>query len=215
MPKQLIDRDKLRVQLRGLRKDALLDLLDCAIDLVPRTRLPALVEGHIDPQALVPDSRTAGSLLVAIREFREASLQGDYYEDFEVNSKNFMDMSRGTETWIAECERLFECCVAGAGKGRKTEVRESFELLLGLLRHIDQGNDDVVFFADEGGSWQVGVSWENVLPVYFTCLSATAEPEEYAHTVKTVIDDFVHYDRDKYMRKARSAGTAAQRKLLR
>lgn len=215
MPTQQIDRDKLRVQLRRLRKDALLDLLDCAIDLVPKTRLPALVDGHIDPQALVPDSRTAGRLLDAVLKFRETSLRGDYYEDFAVNSKNFMDMSRGTETWIAECERLFERCVAGSSKGRETEVRESFEILLDLLRHIDEGNDDVVFFADEGGSWQVGVRWENVLPAYFACLSATTEPDGYAQTVKAVIDDFVHYDRDKYLRKARGAGTSAQKKLLR
>lgn len=26
---------------------------------------------------------------------------------------------------------------------------------------------DVIFFADEGGSWQVGVDWERVLPPWF------------------------------------------------
>jgi hypothetical protein len=215
MPRQQIDRDKLRVQLRRLPKDILLELIDRAIDLVPRTRLPALVEGYIDPDALLPDSRSAGRLLGAVRAFREASLRGDYYQDFAVDSKNFMDMSRGTETWIAECERLFNRCVAGAGRGRHTELRESFEILLELLRHIDEGNDDVVFFADEGGSWQVGVSWEDVLPAYFVCLSPTTEPEGYARMVNAVVDDFVRHDRDKYMRKARGIGTKEQKRLLR
>ena len=39
------------------------------------------------------------------------------------------------------------------------------DILFGLLNHIDKGNDSVVFFADEGGSWQVGVDWAKVLPV--------------------------------------------------
>jgi len=215
MPKQQIDREKLRVQLRRLRKDALLDLLDRAIDLVPRTRLPVLVEGHIDLKSVVSDGRSAGRLLDVVRAFRAASLRGDYYEGFAVNSKNFMEKSDGTETWIAECERLFERCVDGASKGRQNEVRESFEVLLDLLRHIDEGNDDVVFFADEGGSWQVGVGWEAVLPAYVACLSVTAEPDEYAQTVTKVVDDFVRYDRDKYLRKARGIGSKAQKKLLR
>ena len=33
-------------------------------------------------------------------------------------------------------------------------MREAFELLLGLLRRIDKG-DDVIFFADEEGSWRI------------------------------------------------------------
>ena len=37
-------------------------------------------------------------------------------------------------------------------------MREAFELLLGLLRRIDKG-DDVIFFADDEGSWRIGVDW--------------------------------------------------------
>jgi len=32
------------------------------------------------------------------------------------------------------------------------EAREAFDILFGLLRHIDEGHDDVIFFADEGRS---------------------------------------------------------------
>ena len=53
------------------------------------------------------------------------------------------------------------------------------DILLGLLNHMDQGHDDIIFFADEGGSWQVGVDWPKVLPVWFKVLSVTAEPEEW------------------------------------
>jgi hypothetical protein len=52
------------------------------------------------------------------------------------------------------------------------------DILFGLLNHIDKGRDDVIFFEDEGGAWQVGVDWARVLPVWFKVLAATAGPEE-------------------------------------
>ena len=69
--------------------------------------------------------------------------------------------------------------------------------------------------ANEGVSWQVGVRWEEVLPVYFTRLAATAEPDDYAQGVTGMVNDFVRYDTDKYQRKAQSGADAAQRKALR
>ncbi|MDD5705372.1 MAG: hypothetical protein PHR35_05565 [Kiritimatiellae bacterium] len=74
--------------------------------------------------------------------------------------------------------------------------------------------DDVVFFADEGGSWQVGVDWQKVLPAWFACLSATVEPDEYAHRVVDVVDRFVKYDRDKFLTMAARGASAAQRTAL-
>jgi hypothetical protein len=215
MARHQIDREKLRVRFRRLRKDQLLDLLDRAVDLVPKTRLLALVEGHVDPDELRPDGAAGGGLLQAVTRFREASLRGAYYEDFTVNSKNFMEKSRGTETWIAECERLFDHCVKVAEQHVDGEVREAFEILLGLLRHVDEGEDDVVFFADEGGSWQVYVDWRRALPAYFASLARTATPDEYAGAVSGVIQDFVHHDRDRTLKEARAAASPAQKKALR
>jgi hypothetical protein len=83
-----------------------------------------------------------------------------------------------------------------------------------LLRHIDECLDDVIFFADEGGSWQVGVDWQRVLPAWFRCLSATSQPLEYATQVITVVDDFGHHARDKHMSSAKRVATPAQRKAL-
>ncbi len=106
-----------------------------------------------------------------VKAFEEASRRGEYYESFNVNSKNFMDKSEGTEEWIAECERLLEDLLGISCDGDPAEAREAFELLFGLLRRIDEGEDDIIFFADEAGSWQVGVDWPKaegparVLPV--------------------------------------------------
>jgi len=77
----------------------------------------------------------------------------------------------------------------GASKGAAAETREAFDTIFALLRHIDEGNDDVVFVADEGGSWQVGVDWGKVVPAWFRCLSKSAEPSEFASVVVTTIVD--------------------------
>jgi hypothetical protein len=45
-----------------------------------------------------------------------------------------------------------------------------------LLDHFVDGLDDVIFFVDEGGSWQMGVRREKVLPAWFACSSVTVEP---------------------------------------
>jgi hypothetical protein len=209
-----IDPDKLRVCLRRLRKDDLLQLLDRAVDLLPATRLSTLVENHLDPETLRPDGSSADALTLSIKAFRDASLGGEYYEEFAVNSKNFTRESRGTKTWIAECERLLECCVAPSSKGR-AETREPFEMLFDLLRRIDAGDDTIVFFADEGGSWQVGVEWRLVFPAYFASLAQTTAPKEYASTAVALIDEFESYDRDRHLRAARAAGSTAQKKALR
>jgi hypothetical protein len=77
------------------------------------------------------------------------------------------------------------------------------DILFGLLNHIDKGHDDVIFFPDEGGSWQVGADWATVLPVWFKILSATAEPEEYAERITALLSRHYSYERDKMLAIAR------------
>ena len=88
------------------------------------------------------------------------------------------------------------------------------DTLFGLLDHIDECLDDVIFFADEGGSWQVAVDWAKVLPVWFKVLSATAEPNEYAQRITAMISRHYSYGRDKMLALARRTGTPDQRKAL-
>ena len=65
-------------------------------------------------------------------------------------------------------------CVAEEKKGDPAAVREAFDILFGLVDHIDQCFDEVLFFADDGGSWQFGEDWHEILPPWFRVLSATA-----------------------------------------
>lgn len=205
-----IDPKKFQAALRYKERDELLTMLDRAIDLLPTEQLRALGKGLLDFKALVPSG-----LLADVRRFCEESREGAYYEDFKVNSKNFMNLSRGTESWIAECERLFDRCVSESAATEHPDLREALGLLLELLRHVDKCEDDVVFWADEGGSWQVGVAWDRVLPILFRCLAGTAQPDEFAREVVAAIEDFGgHRSRDKLLEAAFKEATAEQRTSL-
>jgi hypothetical protein len=212
-----IDRDKLRAAIRKLGDEYVFYMLDDAIDLLPATKLERLVGQYIDVKRLRPDRAPTGGkrpLLALVKDFDARSRAGQYYESFNVNSKNYMDTSPGTRSFIADCRRLLDRCVAEAVKGDRAETRASFETIFGLLRHVDECHDDVVFFADEGGAWEVGVDWAKVFSAWFGCLSRTAEPEEFARLVIEVVDELEHHDRDRHITAAKRLATALQRRAL-
>lgn len=91
-------------------------------------------------------------------------MAGRYYQSFNVNSRNYMEKSRGTETFIAEHSRLVDACLRAERAGDLETAAEELELLIGLMREIDRCERDIVFFADEAVAWQVGVLWDRVLP---------------------------------------------------
>ena len=214
MPSPPIDRDKLRVYVRKLDDEDLLVLLDRAINLLPASKLPKLVKDYVRPAELRPDGAAPADLLEAVRQFRDASLRGKYYESFMVNSKNFMDKSKGTQRWIAECRRLLGLCVEASRTDRLQETRTAFELVFALLAQIDDGGDEIIFFADEAGSWQVGVNWETVMPAWFRTLAATSSADEYADAVHSMISYFAHYRADKLLAAARRCADPDQEAAL-
>ena len=109
-----IDISLLRELLRNeLEIEELLNFLDRAIELLPEERLPELIEGFFDPD------------LLKVEELSEQSL----LEDFEVNSKNFMEKSRGTINWIAQYNRLMKRCQKESSKGKP---EKSLTILAGL-----------------------------------------------------------------------------------
>ena len=215
MSRGAVDVDKLRVALRRMSRGNLLMVAERAIEIVPRTKLGALVGDMVRLDQLADGKRGAAPLLDEVRKFHEASLRGENYDSFDVNSKNFMDKSEGTETFIAEFDRLSGKCVRAAGKGPHAPVREAFELLFALLRRIDEDADSVVFFADEAGSWQVGVDWRDVLPAYFRCLAEGTPGEDFAREVDRSISDFADYERPRHLTAARRVANAEQKAALR
>jgi hypothetical protein len=211
-----VDRDKFRAAIRKLGNEYMFSILDEAIELLPQAKLHKIAKKYLDLKQLCPDAEKAERpcLLTEVRRFEKASLDGQYYESFDVDSRNCMEKSTGTCAWIADHLRLLERCVINAQKSNPVEVREAMDILFGLLDHIDEGHDDVIFFADEGGSWQVGVDWPKVLPVWIKVLAATVEPEEYAGRITALLSHHCHYDRDKMLAIARRMATTEQRAAL-
>jgi hypothetical protein len=212
---QPVDIGKLRVALRRMSRRNLLSVAYRAIELVPRARLGALVAGMVHLDLLTEGTRGDPSLLEQVRTFHDACLRGDYYDSVDVGSKNYMDISEGADAFMAEFERLIEKCIRASAKGPLSPVREAFELLFALLRRLDRDPESVVFFADEGGSWQVGVDWRAALSAYFRCLADSAPAEHFAREVDRVIADFADYDRPTHLATARRVANARQRLVLR
>jgi hypothetical protein len=215
MAGQYIDRDKLRAAVRKMGTEYVFLMLDDAITLLPETKLRKLIAQYLNPHEFRPDSAKKVDLLADVKAFQKTSLAGEYHQAFAVNSKNYTEKSSGTLAWIADCLRLLERCLAQSKKEDPKTVCQAFEIIFSLLSKIDEGNDDILFFADEGGSWQVGVDWEKVLPAWFRVLSATAGPSEYAQRITKLLKRHHQYGRIKMLAAARKVATPAQRQALR
>ncbi len=210
-----IDISLLRESIRTeLEIEELLSLLDRAIELIPQERLPELIEGFFDPDLLSVDQLSEHPLLEDVLDFHSDSLAGLYYDDFEVNSKNFLNLSRGTINWIAEYKRLLNRCIQESSQGEPDQIRQAFDLLFNLLDKVDECRDDIIFFADEAGAWQVGVEWDELLPCYFKVLAAVAQPQEYAECAIKIVKSHANYNSDNYFKLALEVAKRPQQKVL-
>lgn len=209
-----VDRDKVRAEAERLGQDGRRVWLDRAIELLPEEAFPKLIKDYAKLEDVLLDKYTAPGLLPTIQQFHRDSLAGRYYEYFPVNSRNFMERSRGTETFIAEHARLVDACLRAERNGAFETAAKGLGLLIDLMREIDRCEREIVFFADEAGSWQVGLDWGRVLPVWFRSLSATTDPYEWAEAVIDAVDDFAWGDKGRLLAAARRAATPEKRKVL-
>jgi len=210
-----VDLDKLRVALRRMSRGDLLLIAERATELVPKAKLGALVGDFVRLDKLARAKGGVKQLLDEVRTFHEAALRGDYYDSFDVNSRNFMAKSEGTEEFTAEVERLIEKCVRAVEKGPWAPLREAFDLLFAVLRRLDSDPDSVAFFADEAGSWQIGVDWRSALAAYFRCLADGMAAEDFARGVDRAIKDFAEHERPRHLAAARRVANAEQKAALR
>lgn len=120
-----IDRDKFRAAIGKLGDEYVFYMLDDAIDLLPPAKLNRIVRKYLDLKRPTPDSdkATNGSLLAKLKAFENAGLAGEYYESFDVNSRNFTKKSDGMKGRTSECRRLLDCCVKEAKTRDPAEVR--------------------------------------------------------------------------------------------
>ena len=209
-----VDLSVLRRELQALPRGALLLVAQQAIELLPDAALPTLLGDVVQIEHGLQATAQTLNLLDEVREFGASSMSGRFHDSSNGNWRDCTQQSRGTDGFIAEFNRLLGRCVRHADAVAGAMARESFELLFGLLRHIDEGLDDVVFFADEGGSWCIGVDWRKALPAYFRCLASNASTEDFARSVDRVIRDFVEHDRGRFLGDARRLASAAQQACL-
>ncbi len=209
-----IDREKLRATIRRMGGDYIFYMLDDAITLLPEAKLRNLIENYLDTAELCSVGTQKQNLLADAKAFQKASMSGSYCNGAAGHGKNREGNPIETLAWIADCRRLLDRCTKQASKRNATEVCQAFEIVFGLLDHVDECEDDIVFFADEGGSWQMGFDWEKVLPAWFSALSATVEPAEYARRVAAVLDRHYSHKRTEMLAVARRIATPAQRLAL-
>jgi hypothetical protein len=209
-----LDREKLRTAIRKMGDDYIFYMLDDAITLLPEAKLRNLVEYYLDATAFCADGTRKRNLLADARSFQKASLSGSYYNGSAGRGKNREEDPIETLSWIAECRRLLDRCAKQTPKRNAAEVCQAFEIVFGLLDHIDEGHDDVISFADEGGSCQMGFDWEKVLPAWFRVLSATVDPADYAHRIGAFLNRHCAFGRTRMLAVARNTATPAQRQAL-
>jgi hypothetical protein len=178
--------------LQRMDREALLVVLSRALHCLAANQLETVLHDYAWPHEVgAVEEPQARSLVETVREFTDAALRGEYYQDFLVNSQNFTNKSRKTQDFGARLEGLLDRCIAEAAHSEPTQVCAAYELLFDLLREIDKFEKDIVFFADEGGVWQFGIQWKRVLPGYFRCLRLAFGPEEAARRAETFIEEIL------------------------
>jgi len=213
MSSHLIDYSAVRAELRTLSRSNLLVIAERAAELIPADQLSALLGDIVGLRATALAPVTA--LIDDTRQFVDAAMAGHYYEAVEINNRGRQEQSIGTDAFIAEFDRLVRRFALAPELGESAATRDIVELLLDLLRQIDEGNDDILFFADDGGSLTGSINWRSLLPAYFKCLAAILPPVEFARTVVSTIDEFVRYDREHHLAAAHVVANDAQRVTLR
>ncbi len=136
-----IDLQMLRARLRIIGEEQVFYMLDEALEALPPAALQRIVGRYIsldDVRAAPAASKP--TLLEGVRAFDAAARAGDYYESFNVNSKNYMDKSPGTrssrcgERLANSVHRCRRACLATTLLAFVTDLRVAAHILehLGL-----------------------------------------------------------------------------------
>lgn len=87
-------------------------------------------------------------------------------------------------------------------------MSRTFEILFGLHDSLDDGTGAGIVFAEEGGSWMVGVDWKTVL-------TATAAPAEFVQRAEAMIRNHCHGEQVEMPVLARSVEMSPQQSAAR
>lgn len=213
----VVDLEKLRTELRRMRRGTLLTIVERAIEMVPQSALHVLVGDWVNrpDYQMMTDAAKPPTLADEVERFQTAVSRGEYWEDFFITSKNCDSVSEKTEAYLAEMERLFYRGMRETENGVYKEAREAYEKLFALIRRVGACDEELVFFVDGGGLWEYGLDWRQILPVYVRCLAETALPDEFARKTKEVLHEFDCPNEPRILANALQYANEAQREALR
>ena len=182
----MIDRTKLLEVLKRQKKAGLLDLLEHAFDAMEPKQQRAVFGEITSPP---PTARAKGpDLLKEVVKFDRDSRAGKYYQDFEINSKNYTYIPDKTDEWF---DRLGGLLTETSKLTRQRDhalAVACFDRLYALIETMEEG--DSIVFADELGSWMIPVREEVWMADYLASLAATTTPEEFtAKAIPLILRD--------------------------
>ena len=153
------------------------------------------------------------SLLADVKRFQSESRAGMYYEPFDINSKNYMDVPEETNAWFERVGDLLTESARLSEQGDHVHAVACFRILYELIDAMASGEE--IVFADECGTWMIPVDEKQMIAAYLKSLAATATPKEYAVASLPLIrrDSFESFSKKTYTAAVR-AGNNAQKAHL-
>jgi hypothetical protein len=183
-----IDEERLWWTMNALGRDDLMRLLARALGEVSAQRLEHVLGDHLRAADVgAPKQAPRQGVLAVVERFCSLAMRGHYCEQVDYRGGQ---RSAGTEQFVARFRALLDRCLSESATADAAEVSQAIEMLLDLMRRIDDDPDAIVCFADEAGSWQLRVGWSRLLPVYSRCLAQTLTPSEHVARVEAVVRDF-------------------------
>lgn len=190
---------------------ALLNLLSAAYDAMGHDQRQAVFGQPAKAQPPAPVDGEA--LLDEVAEFRRASLAGEYYAPFAINSKNYMHIPEETKEWFDRLGDLLQASVQLTAQGDHLYAVACFDALYELIHTLERG--DEIVFADEIGSWMIPGDEKQAIAAYMASLAAVTAPDEFTKAALPLIqrDSRQSFATQAYASAARVA-TEAQRAHL-
>ena len=207
-----MDEEKLFNALKRKTKPFLLDLLEAAFSEMD-TQQRRYVFGEI-LKSTKPSKISGKKILKEVEEFYENSIEGDYYEVFDINSKNFSHIPEETEEWFEKLDDLLSLSTELASKNENDFAVQCFSILYKLIGKMESGEE--IVFADELGGWMIPGDEKVYIQAYLTASAKISTPEEYAAIALPLIkrDSYSSFA-DKVYSKATKTGDKEQAKYLR
>lgn len=174
-----MDKERIFSYLEKQEKEVLLRLLDRAYDRMGHDSRHDVFGEHEKNAPLLPvDGKV---LLSRIEDFQRSSLSGYYYEPFDINSKNYMDIPDETEEWFEKLGDYLKSASQLTTQGDHTAAVACFEMLYQVIEKMEDGYE--IVFGDEIGSWMIPGDEKLPMRAYLTSLAAISTPTAFANAV--------------------------------